>query len=275
MALRFTKMHGIGNDFVVLDRRAQPGPLDPALVRAIGDRHTGVGFDQLMVLEPPRSPGSIAAYRIYNGDGSEARQCGNGLRCLVAWLHREQPLAGPVRLDGPAGAVACEVLPDGRIRADMGVPRFAPADVPFVADAEADVYALEVAGERVSIGIASMGNPHAVLEVADVDAAPVARLGPAIECHPRFPDRANVGFAQVVGRHAIRLRVFERGAGETLACGSGACAAAAVLIRRGRLASPATVTLPGGTLEIDWPGGGAPLWMVGPAAFVFEGTWNP
>jgi diaminopimelate epimerase len=260
----------------VLDRRAQPGPLDAALVRAIGDRHTGVGFDQLMVLEPPRSPGSVAAYRIYNGDGSEARQCGNGLRCLVAWLHRERPLVGPVRLDGPAGSVACEVLPDGRIRADMGVPRFAPSDVPFVADGEADTYTLDLGGgEQVSIGIASMGNPHALLEVADVDTAPVARIGPAIEGHPRFPDRANVGFAQVLGRHAIRLRVFERGAGETLACGSGACAAAAVLIRRGRVASPVAVTLPGGTLEIDWPGGDASLWMVGPAAFVFEGTWNP
>jgi diaminopimelate epimerase len=277
MALRFTKMHGIGNDFVVLDRRAQPGPLDPALVRAIGDRHTGVGFDQLMVLEPPRSAGSVAAYRIYNVDGSEARQCGNGLRCLVAWLHRERPLAGPVRLDGPAGPVRCEVLPDGRIRADMGVPRFEPAAVPFLADAEAeaDAHALDVAGEPVAIGIASMGNPHALLEVPDVDAAPVARLGPAIERHPRFPDRANVGFAQVMDCHAIRLRVHERGAGETLACGSGACAAAAILIRRGRVASPVAVTLPGGTLEIDWPGGDAPLWMVGPAAFVFEGTWNP
>jgi diaminopimelate epimerase len=275
MALRFSKMHGIGNDFVVLDRRADPGPLDPALVRAIADRHTGVGFDQLLALEPPRTPGSVAAYRIYNGDGSEARQCGNGLRCLVAWLHRERPLAGAVRLDGPAGPVACEVLASGEVRADMGVPRFAPRDVPFLADAEADAYPLQAGGESVSVGIASMGNPHAVLEVPDVDAADVARLGPAIERHPRFPDRANVGFAQVVDRHAIRLRVFERGAGETRACGSGACAAAAVLLRRGRVASPLAVTLPGGTLRIDWAGGDAPLAMTGPATFVFEGTWNP
>ncbi len=275
MALRFSKMHGIGNDFVVLDRRAEPGPLDPALVRAIADRHTGVGFDQLLVLEPPRSAGSVASYRIYNGDGSEARQCGNGLRCLVAWLDREQPLQGAVRLDGPAGPVACERLADGHVRADMGVPRFDPAAVPFVAEARADTYPIEVAGEVLSIGIASMGNPHAVLEVADVDAAPVARLGPALERHPRFPDRANVGFAQVVDRHAIRLRVFERGAGETRACGSGACAAAAVLIARGRVASPVAVTLPGGTLRIEWAGGEAPLWMAGPVAFVFEGTWNP
>lgn len=275
MALRFSKMHGIGNDFVVLDRRADPGPLDPAMVRAIADRHTGVGFDQLLVLEPPRGAGSVASYRIYNGDGSEARQCGNGLRCIAAWLHRERPMSGLVRLDGPAGPVACEVLADGQVRADMGVPRFDPAAVPFVADARADAYPIEVAGETLSIGIASMGNPHAVLEVADVDAAPVARLGPALERHPRFPDRANVGFAQVVDRHAIRLRVFERGAGETRACGSGACAAAAVLIARGRVASPVAVTLPGGTLRIAWAGGEAPLWMAGPAAFVFEGTWNP
>lgn len=275
MALRFSKMHGIGNDFVVLDRRVQPGLPAPDLVRAMADRHTGVGFDQLMVLGPPRTTRSLASYRILNADGSEARQCGNGLRCLVAWLHRENPLSGPVQLDGPAGPVACEVLADGRIRAGMGVPGFAPAEVPFVADAEADAYELEIDGSPVSIGIASIGNPHAVLEVDDVAAAPVARLGPAIERHPRFPQRANVGFAQVLGARAIRLRVFERGVGETLACGSGACAAAAVLLRRGRVASPVAVTLPGGTLEIDWAGGTAPLSMAGPAAFVFEGTWNP
>lgn len=275
MALRFSKMHGIGNDFVVLDRRVQPGLPAHDLVRAMADRHTGVGFDQLMVLGPPRTTRSLASYRILNADGSEARQCGNGLRCLVAWLHRENPLSGPVQLDGPAGPVACEVLADGRIRAGMGVPGFAPAEVPFVADAETDAYELDIDGSPVSIGIASLGNPHAVLEVDDVATAPVARLGPAIERHPRFPQRANVGFVQVLGARAIRLRVFERGVGETLACGSGACAAAAVLLRRGRVASPVAVTLPGGTLEIDWAGGTAPLSMAGPAAFVFEGTWNP
>ncbi|MFO0042332.1 MAG: diaminopimelate epimerase [Pseudomonadota bacterium] len=275
MAMRFSKMHGIGNDFVVLDRREQPGLPAADLVRAMADRHTGVGFDQMMVLEPPRTPGSVGAYRIRNADGSEARQCGNGLRCLVAWLHREDPLCGLVQLDGPAGPVVCEVLADGRIRAGMGVPGFAPAEVPFVADAEVDAYELDIDGSPVSIGIASIGNPHAVLEVDDTATAPVSRLGPAIERHPRFPQRANVGFAQVVGARAIRLRVFERGVGETLACGSGACAAAAVLLRRGRVASPVAVTLPGGTLEIDWAGGTAPLSMAGPAAFVFEGTWNP
>jgi diaminopimelate epimerase len=273
MSLRFTKMHGIGNDFVVVDRRGASAPLEPALVRAIGDRHTGVGFDQLLTVEDARAPGSRAAYGIYNSDGSTARQCGNGVRCIVAWLHREAPIDGAIRLDGPAGGVSCERLADGRIRVDMGVPRFAPADLPFAAAEDADPHRIEIDGAPLSIGIASMGNPHAVLEVDDVDAAPVGSLGPRIERHPRFPDRANVGFAQVVARHAIRLRVFERGVGETLACGSGACAAAAVLIRRGRVDSPLAVTLPGGTLEIAWAGAGQPLWMTGPAAFVFEGTW--
>lgn len=273
MSLRFTKMHGIGNDFVVVDRRGNAAPLDPALVRAIGDRHTGVGFDQLLTVEDARAPGSRASYGIYNSDGTTARQCGNGVRCIVAWLHRDAPIEGAIRLDGPAGPVSCERLPDGRIRVDMGVPRFAPAELPFDAVGDADLHGLEIDGARVAIGIASMGNPHAVLEVDDVDLAPVAAWGPAIERHARFPDRANVGFAQVIDRHAIRLRVFERGVGETLACGSGACAAAAVLIRRGRVDAPLAVTLPGGTLEIAWAGEGQPLWMTGPAAFVFEGTW--
>lgn len=273
MAISFSKMHGIGNDFVVVDRRGAAAPLDPALVRAIGDRHTGVGFDQLLTIEAARDAGSHAAYGIHNRDGSMARQCGNGVRCIVAWLHRDAPFDGAIRLDGPAGPVWCERLVDGRVRVEMGVPRFAPAGLPFDADVDLDHHEIDVGGERLSVGIASMGNPHALLEVDDVDLAPVATLGPAIERHPRFPDRANVGFAQVVGRHAIRLRVFERGVGETQACGSGACAAAAVLIRRDRVASPLAVTLPGGTLEIAWAGAGQPLWMTGPAAFVFEGTW--
>jgi diaminopimelate epimerase len=275
MALRFTKMHGIGNDFVVVDRRGHRAPLAPDLVQAIADRHTGVGFDQLLSIEDPRAPGSLAAYGIYNSDGSAARQCGNGVRCLVAWLHRDAPIRGRVVLDGPAGPVACERLADGNIRVAMGVPQFGPETLPFVAAVAANEYLLDVGGVQVRIGVASMGNPHAVLEVDDVGAAAVAQLGPMIERHPQFPDRANVGFAEVVDRHAIRLRVFERGVGETLACGSGACAAAAILIRRGRVASPLAVTLPGGTLLIEWAGGDAPLSMTGPAAFVFEGTWNP
>lgn len=275
MVMRFSKMHGIGNDFVVVDRRGLSARLEPDLVQAIADRHTGVGFDQLLTVEDPRAPGSLAAYGIYNSDGSAARQCGNGVRCLVAWLHRDAPIRGRVVLDGPVGPVACERLADGRIRVDMGVPQFAPETVPFVVAAAADDYPLSIVGGPLRIGVASMGNPHAVLEVDEVATAPIAQLGPLIERHRQFPDRANVGFAEVVDRHSIRLRVFERGVGETLACGSGACAAAAILIRRGRVASPLTVTLPGGTLIIEWAGADTPLSMTGPAAFVFEGTWNP
>lgn len=276
MALKFSKMHGAGNDFVVIDRRADTVPLDPGLVQAIADRHTGVGFDQLLSIERTPRADCHAAYRIHNADGSSARQCGNGVRCLAAWLYRAEPgLPAVLRLDGPAGVVACTRLDDGRIRVDMGVPSFAPDALPFLAEAEAPAYTLEVDAAVLSIGIAAIGNPHAVIEVASVAEAPVARIGAQVESHPRFPDRANVGFAEVVADHAIRLRVFERGVGETLACGSGACAAAAVLIRRGRVRSPLAVTLPGGTLQIDWPGEGQPLSMSGPAAFVFEGTWNP
>jgi diaminopimelate epimerase len=272
--LAFTKMHGIGNDFVVLDRRDGRGDPLPAVIAAMADRHTGIGFDQLMVLTPPRTPGSIAGYRIYNTDGTPARQCGNGVRCLVAWLQRAGALdGGTVALDGPAGTVACRWLGDGRVRVDMGVPDFDPAQVPFVADGDADAHAVEAAGQTIAIGVVAMGNPHAVLVVDDVASADVAGLGPTLERHPRFPDRANVGFAAVTGAHAIDLRVYERGVGETRACGSGACAAAAVLIRRGRVSSPVDVRLPGGTLAIDWAGPGTPLAMTGATAFVFDGTY--
>jgi diaminopimelate epimerase len=276
MALRFSKMHGIGNDFVVVDRRAGDVPLEAGWVRALGDRHTGVGFDQLLVLEPSTRADCRAAYRIFNPDGSSARQCGNGVRCLVAWLHRDAPFDGAIRLEGPVGVVGCERLPDGRVRVDMGVPAFDPAAVPFEAVDAGPWHRLVTSdGTSIEIGVVSMGNPHAVLHVDDVDHAAVDRLGPQVERHPRFPDRANVGFAQVVDAHTLRLRVFERGVGETRACGSGACAAAAVLLRDGALSSPVAVHLPGGTLEIAWDGEGRMLSMAGPAAFVFEGVWNP
>lgn len=268
-------MHGIGNDFVVLDRRdGSPDP-SPATIAAMADRHTGVGFDQLMVLAPPRTPAAVAAYRIYNTDGSSARQCGNGVRCLVAWLERAGALAGDaVALDGPAGTVRCHWLGGGRVAVDMGVPDFEPARVPFVAAADQDPHVLAVDGRRLEVGVVSMGNPHAVLEVGTVADAPVATIGPALERHPRFPDRVNVGFAAVAGPRAIDLRVHERGVGETRACGSGACAAAAVLIRRGRVASPLSVRLPGGTLTVEWPGPGAPLVLIGDTAFVFDGIYR-
>ena len=273
MSLHFTKMHGAGNDFVIIDRRHADVPLPPERVRALGDRHTGVGFDQLLTLERAQRADTVAAYRIYNTDGSEAEQCGNGVRCLVAWLARDGAVAqGRVELDGPAGPVQCEITPDGRVRVAMGVPRFAPASVPFDAPGDAPLHAIDVDGTRLELGVASMGNPHAVLEVADAATAPVATLGPRLERHARFPQRANIGFAQVLARDAIRLRVFERGVGETLACGSGACAAVAVLARRGRVGARVAVTLPGGTLDIEWAGEGSPIVMSGPTAFVFEGT---
>jgi diaminopimelate epimerase len=276
MALRFSKMHGIGNDFVVVDRRAGGPGLDAGLVRAIGDRHTGVGFDQLLLLEPSSRPDCRAAYRIFNPDGSSARQCGNGVRCLVAWLHREAPFDGAIRLEGPAGVVDCERLPDGRVRVDMGVPSFDPATVPFDATDPGPWHHLLLGdGSALRIGVASMGNPHAVLRVDDIETAPVEHLGPQVERHPSFPDRANVGFAEVVDAHTLRLRVFERGVGETRACGSGACAAAAVLLRARALSGPVAVHLPGGMLEIAWAGEGRPLSMAGPAAFVFEGVFDP
>jgi diaminopimelate epimerase len=271
LSLSFTKMHGAGNDFVVIDRRHADVPLPPARVRALGDRHTGVGFDQLLTLERAQRADSVAAYRIFNTDGSEAEQCGNGVRCLVAWLARDGAVArGRVQLDGPAGPVECEIAADGRVRVAMGVPRFDPAAVPFDAPADAPLHAVEIDGQRVELGVASMGNPHAVLEVADTATAPVATLGPCLERHARFPQRANVGFAQVLAHDAIRLRVFERGVGETLACGSGACAAVAVLARRGRVGTRVAVTLPGGTLDIEWAGAGSPIVMSGPTAFVFD-----
>ena len=275
MSLNFTKMHGAGNDFVVLDRRTFRVPLEAALVARMADRHRGVGFDQLLTLEPPTRADCDAAYLIWNADGSAARQCGNGVRCLVAWLARAEG-SGPreLRLEGPAGVVACRIDATGAVHVDMGVPRFAPREVPFDAASDAFEHEIEATGERLRVGVASMGNPHAVLEVADVDNAPVARLGPALESHPRFPDRCNVGFAQRVDDRQIRLRVYERGVGETLACGTGACAAVAVLRRRGLLGDDVAVELPGGTLRIAWQGEGAPLWMSGPAAFVFEGIWT-
>ena len=271
--LRFSKMHGAGNHFVVLDLRDGRGHPSTDLVRALADPHTGVGFDQLLTIEPPPHPGVVARYRIWNGDGSVARQCGNGARCVAAWLHRDGAAPGErFLLDSPAGEIAVEHLPDGRWRLAMGRPRFAPADLPFLALA-AEEYTLPLASGGLRFGIASMGNPHAVVEVPSVQSADVAVLGPALQARPEFPEGVNVGFAEVVAPDRLRLRVFERGAGETLACGSGACAAVAVLARRGRIGRHAFVELPGGTLEIDWPSDDAPLTLAGPAAFVFEGQW--
>jgi diaminopimelate epimerase len=275
MSVRFTKMHGAGNDFVVIDRRHAVAPLDLATMRAMADRHTGVGYDQLLTLEAPTQPRFAARYTIYNADGSQAEQCGNGVRCLVAWLARAGAVSkGRVLLESPTRSIECEVRDAHTVRVAMGEPRFAPAEVPFVADRDTTTHAIEVQGQRIELSVVNMGNPHAVLEVADVDTAPVTTLGAALERHARFPQRCNVGFAHVLAADAIRLRVFERGVGETLACGSGACAAVAALARRGRVGAEVAVSLPGGVLRVDWPGIGHTLYLSGPTAFVFEGEWS-
>ncbi len=273
MPLRFTKMHGLGNDFVVLDARSAPVSLSVEQVRAMADRRTGVGFDQLLVVECARDSAADFAYSIRNADGSSAQQCGNGVRCIAAWLRRAGALQeNRARLQGPAGMVQVRLLDNGPIAVDMGEPQFDPARIPFDAQAEANSYALDVDGDCITIGAVSMGNPHAVVEVENLDAPNVQLLGPAITVHPRFPQGANAGFAQVLSREAIKLRVHERGAGWTRACGSGACAAVAVLRRRDRVAERVRVTLPGGELEIEWRGAGS-LWMTGPASFVFDAEW--
>jgi diaminopimelate epimerase len=277
MQLDFTKMHGLGNDFIVFEA-PQGGRLPTAEQwRALAARHTGIGFDQALVLEPPRRSGTQVYYRIFNADGGEVEQCGNGVRCLASFLHRRGvPAANPggngeIVLDSPAGTIRARVHDANLISVDMGVPNFDPKSLPFDASGEAHVYPLAVAGTEVEIGAVSMGNPHAVLTVASVASAPVDRLGPAIEKHPRFPKRVNVGFMEVIDRAHIKLRVFERGVGETLACGTGACAAVAVGRRHGRLDSTVEVELPGGKLEITWSAPGEHIWMKGPTAVSFTG----
>ncbi len=274
MALAFSKMHGLGNDFVVVDARTQSFDADPARIRAMADRQRGIGFDQLLTIEPTRDPSCAYAYGIWNTDGSSARQCGNGVRCVAAWLRRAAALgADHVRLQSPAGAVTVRLLDDGRIAVDMGEPVFVPARIPFAAEAEADAYTLQVGARTLTIGAVSLGNPHAVVEVDDPDDPALVTLGPLLSEHPRFAQGCNAGFVAVAARDRLRLRVHERGAGWTLACGTGACAAVAVLRRRGRIDAEVAVELPGGTLAIAWPGAGATLWMTGPAAFAYEGTW--
>ncbi|MCE8004998.1 diaminopimelate epimerase [Billgrantia ethanolica] len=272
MLLHFTKMHGLGNDFMVIDLITQRARLRDEQIRQLADRRFGIGFDQLLVVEPPRSPDMDFRYRIFNADGSEVENCGNGARCFARFV-RDQRLTHKreIHVETAGGPLTLVVNDDDQVTVDMGTPRFAPSDLPFDATEDRPLHSLEVDGERYEIGAVSMGNPHAVLRVDDVDSAPVERLGPLIERHPRFPRRVNAGFMQVVSPHEIRLRVFERGTGETLACGTGACAAVASGIRQGLLESPVTVHLRGGDLRIEWSGDEAPLLMTGPAERVFEG----
>jgi diaminopimelate epimerase len=271
MQLRFSKMHGLGNDFMIVDLVTQHVDLEPELVRRWSDRHRGVGFDQLLVLEPPTDPDTDFRCRIFNADGSSAEQCGNGVRCLARFVHDQKLSAKPTLTFQTADARVAVTVGDEEVEVDMGVPSLEPSDVPFRAQAAGPTHTLDADGEQVRITPVSIGNPHAVLEVDDIVNAPVSRLGPLIECHESFPEGANVGFSQIVDQGFVRLRVHERGVGETQACGSGACAAVVAGRVKGRLGDRVKVSLPGGKLRISWQGPGANIRMSGPACLVYEG----
>ncbi len=272
MKLLFTKMHGAGNDFVVLDGVRQNIDLTASQYQALADRHFGIGCDQILLVQPATRPDCDFRYRIFNADGGEVQQCGNGARCFVRFVH-EQGLTPKreIRVETAAGIILPKLEDDGRVTVNMGPPRFEPGEIPFQAAARALTYRIDVAGRDLEISALSMGNPHAVLLVDEVNAAPVAELGPQIEHHARFPQRVNVGFMQIVSREQIRLRVFERGTGETLACGTGACAAVVAGISRGLLAERGSVETRGGELVIAWAGGDNPVFLTGPAVTVFHG----
>lgn len=271
MQLSFTKMQGLGNDFLVFDVPATAPALTPALLRRLADRRTGIGYDQALALLPPQADDTDVFYRIFNADGSEVEQCGNGARCIASLvaqrLGRDQ-----VNMDSPGGRVRGILQADGLVAVDMGIPNFDPAALPFEASREADAYPLRIDEKELRISAVSMGNPHVVIQVPSVDDAPVASVGPAVENHTRFPKRTNVGFMQVVDPGHIRLRVHERGAGETQACGTGACAAVAVGRKLGLLQEEVQVDAPGGRMTVRWAGPGQPLWLIGPAVRVFQGT---
>lgn len=277
MNLSFTKMHGLGNDFVVIDAYTRPVAISPDLVRFLADRHRGIGCDQLLLVEHPKASAADFRYRIFNQDGGEVEQCGNGARCFARFVvDKGLTDKSEIRVETTAGIIHLHLVADGRVTVDMGVPRFEPDDLPFEANQPAERYSLDLGDRQVEIGIASIGNPHAVIDVASlgvsgIAAAPVAELGPHIEGHPRFSQRVNAGFMQVLARDALCLRVFERGVGETQACGTGACAAMVVARRWGMVDDRVSVTLTGGLLSIHWAGEGTPVLMTGPAETVFEG----
>ena len=272
MLIQFSKMHGLGNDFMVVDGITQKIFFSPEMIRRLADRHFGIGFDQLLLVEPPYDPEQDFHYRIFNADGSEVQQCGNGARCFARFVR----LKGLTNRDGIAGStmsgrIVLQLEHDNQVTVNMGVPEFEPAKVPFRAQKAEKTYLLRVAEQTVMCGVVSMGNPHCVLEVENVKTAPVETLGAELESFDRFPERVNVGFMELVSANEIRLRVFERGAGETMACGTGACAAAVVGIAQGKLRDRVKVHLPGGTLQIAWKGPGTPVFMTGPAEHVFDG----
>lgn len=272
MMLNFTKMHGLGNDFVVIDAINQSVALTPEQVRALADRHFGIGCDQLLLVEAATAAAADFRYRIFNADGGEVSQCGNGARCFMQFVH-EHGLTDKtsVNVETDNGMLQLVREADGQITVNMGTPRFEPSDIPFNAPARATHYTLDAGGSALEIGALSLGNPHAVLRVDNIDTAPVAELGPLIERHDRFPDRVNAGFMQIVDDTTVRLRVYERGAGETLACGSGACAAVVAGRLWGQLNDTVKVVLTGGELVISWAGEGTPVMMTGPATTVFQG----
>jgi len=272
MEIEFTKMHGLGNDFVVIDAINQDIDLSEDEVRLIADRHFGVGCDQLLLVEVAELDDVDFVYRIFNADGSEVEQCGNGARCFAVFV-REKGLTNKdrIRVETASGIIELHVQADEQITVDMGVPEFAPWNIPFNADTRLNEYALDVNGDVLKIGVVSMGNPHAVTIVENVDTTAVEVLGAGIESHPLFPNRVNAGFMQIINDAHIRLRVFERGAGETLACGTGACAAVVIGCLQGHLTNQVQVDLPGGSLQISWQGGASPVMMTGPATTVFEG----
>ena len=265
-------MHGLGNDFVVIDCTRQEFNLTPEQIKALGDRHFGIGFDQLLLLGPPNSKEADINYRIYNNDGGEVSQCGNGARCIAAYLYQKGIVhKDEITAETREGLLKLYRENDGQIRVNMGVPHLEPEEIPIRAEQRAPLYKLFLNHNEIEFSAISMGNSHAVLEVKDTDTAPVLELGPKIQQQDIFPEGVNVGFMQILDREHIRLRVYERGAGETLACGSGACAAVVAGNLASRLANEVNVTLPGGHLLVSWQGEGEPVWITGPAEFVFEG----
>jgi len=273
MRLDYFEMHGTGNRILVVDRRSDNlSPPDATTVQRLGSAEIGPGFDQMMWLTSARDPDNAASYRVFNADGSEVEQCGNGVRCIARILVGQSPENQSLTLEGPAGLVYAEILDAGLVSISMGTPEFTPANIPFTAAAEAPQYPLDVNGETLEVAVVSMGNPHCVLQVADVTTAPVATLGPLVEHHDRFPQRANVGFMRIIDRTTIDLRVHERGVGETQACGTGACAAMVAGHRLGALDSKVTVRLPGGQVVVSWRGGKKPVWLTGTAELISEGT---
>jgi len=271
MKLRFTKMHGLGNDFVVIDGVNQSVSLSSAQLRRLADRRYGIGCDQVLLIEIAQGDADFR-YRIFNADGGEVEQCGNGARCFVRYVH-DRGLTGKdeIRVETQAGLIIPRLETNGEVSVNMGIPKFQPREIPFIAEKRESTYSLAINSRKVEISAISMGNPHAVQVVADVDSAPVSSEGPLIESHPSFPRRVNVGYMQVLDRRHIRLRVYERGTGETLSCGTGACAAVVAGIQRGLLEHEVKVSFGNGDLFVRWEGENQPVWMTGPAVTVFDG----